>query len=201
MLSISMASFPVHASGPYGETYSFSQSTSRIQETNSPSITFVLNVTTPLAGINYQFSWAVTDPTGALQTTTTTVNSVPSTFTTSVTYPTNFGSANITYVGEYNITVSQTSPPPTTKAATSLFQVGLTDAEEYQRTQPVFLGVGETNLEEACRCLRSWRWAGLANCNVVFSNIGDVGTAEIRGISYAGCESRWDRVHCRSSSL
>src|SRR2546430_13789602 len=137
MLSISMASFPAHASGPYGETYSFSQSTSRIQETNSPGITFVLNVTTPLAGFNYQFSWAVTDPTGAIQTTTTTVNSVPSAFTTSVTYPTDFGSTNITYVGEYNITVSQSSPPPTTQAATSLFQVALTDAEEYQRTQPV----------------------------------------------------------------
>ncbi len=134
-LFISLASFPVHASGPYGETYSFSQSASRIQETNSPGITFVLNVTTPLAGFNYQFSWVVTDPTGATQTTTSTVNSVPSTFTTSVTYPTDFGSTNITYVGEYNITVSQSSPPPTTQAATSLFQVGLTDSQEYQRTQ------------------------------------------------------------------
>src|SRR3989441_3090237 len=130
-LFISLASFPVHASGPYGETYSFSQSASRIQETNSPGITFVLNVTTPLAGFNYQFSWAVTDPTGAIRTTTTTVNTVPSVFATSVTYPTNFGSTNITYVGEYNITVSQSSPPPNTKAWTSLFQVGLTDAKEY----------------------------------------------------------------------
>ncbi len=136
-LFISLASFPVHASGPYGETYSFSQSASRIQETNSPGITFVLNVTTPLAGFNYQFSWVVTDPTGAIQTTTSTVNSVPSTFTTSVTYPTDFGNANITHVGEYNITVSQSSPPPTTQAATSVFQVGLTDAEEYQRTQTI----------------------------------------------------------------
>ncbi len=136
-LFISLASFPVHASGPYGETYSFSPSASRIQETNNPGITFVLNVTTPLAGFNYQFSWTVTDPTGAIRTATTTVNTVPSAFATSVTYPTNFGSTNITYVGEYNITVSQSSPPPTTKAATSRFQVGLTDAEEYQRTQPV----------------------------------------------------------------
>src|SRR5438132_6594057 len=137
MLFISIASFPIHASGPFGETYSFSQSASRILETNSPGITFVLNVTTPLAGFNYQFSWVVTDPTGAIQTTTSTVNSVPSTFTTSVTYPTDFGNANITHVGEYNITVSQSSPPPTTQAATSVFQVGLTDAEEYQRTQTV----------------------------------------------------------------
>src|SRR2546425_2655038 len=137
MLFISIASFPIHASGPFGETYSFSQSASRIQETNGPGITFALNVTTPLPGFNYQFSWAVIDPTGAIQTTTTTVNSVPSTFTTSTTYPTDFGSTNITYVGVYNITVSQSSPPSTTQAATSLFRVGLTDAEEYQRTQPV----------------------------------------------------------------
>src|SRR2546427_2428031 len=136
MLFISIASFPIHASGPFGETYSFSESASRIQETNSPGITFVLNVTTPVPGFNYQFSWVVIDPRGAIQTATTTVNSVPSTFTASATYPTDFG-IDITYVGVYNITVSQSSPPPTTQAATSLFQVGLTDAEEYQRTQTV----------------------------------------------------------------
>src|SRR5438132_2285894 len=136
MLFISITSFPIHASGPFGETYSFSQSASRIQETNSPGITFVLNVTTPVPGFNYQFSWAVTDPTGAIQTATTTVNSVPSTFTASATYPTDFG-IDITYVGVYNITVSQSSPPPTTQAATSLFRVELTDDEEYQRTHPV----------------------------------------------------------------
>src|SRR5438132_6450565 len=135
MLFISIASFPIHASGPFGETYSFSESASRIQETNSPGITFVLNVTTPVPGFNYQFSWVVIDPRGAIQTATTTVNSAPSTFTASATYPTDFG-IDITYVGVYNITVSQSSPPPTTQAATSLFQVGLTDAEEYQRTQP-----------------------------------------------------------------
>jgi len=132
-------SFPAHASGPFGETYALSQSASRIQETNNPGVTFVLNVTTPLSGLNYQFRWAVIDPTGATQTATTTINSVPATFATSATYPTDFGNTNITYVGEYNITVSQTSPPPTTKAATSLFQVGLSDAEEYHRTQPVSL--------------------------------------------------------------
>jgi len=96
-------------------------------------------VTTPISGINYQFTWAVIDPTGATKTTATTVNSVPATFATSVRYPTDFGSTNITYLGEYNITVSQTSPPPTTTAATSLFQVGLTDAVEYQRTQLVLI--------------------------------------------------------------
>src|SRR5438046_10648114 len=136
MLFISITSFPIHASGPFGETYSFSQSASRIQETNSPGITFALNVTTPLSGFNYQFSWVVTDPTGAIQTATTTVNSVPSTFTASATYPTDFG-IHLTYVAVYNITVSPSSPPPTTQAATSLFQVGLTDAEAVQRTHTV----------------------------------------------------------------
>ena len=156
MLFISIAGFPVHASGPYGERYSFSQSAFRIQETNSPGITFVLNVTTPLTGFNYQFSWAVTDPTGAIQTKTTTVNSVPSTFATSVTYPTDFGSTTIAYVGEYNITVSQSSPPPITKAATSLFQVGLTDAVEYQRTQPVsMIAQGYRSAENITISIRS----------------------------------------------
>ncbi len=154
ILFISIASFPVHASGPFGETYSFSQSTSRIQETNNPGVTFVLNVTTPLTGAPYQFSWAVIDPSGAIQTTTTTVTSA-ATFTTSVTYPTNFNT-NITYVGQYNITVSQTSPPPTTKAATSLFQVGLTDAEEYQRTQSVsIIAQGYKNAENITISIRS----------------------------------------------
>ena len=154
ILFISIASFPVHASGPFGETYSFSQSTSRIQETNNPGVTFVLNVTTPLTGAPYQFSWAVIDPSGAIQTTTTTVTSAP-TFTTSVTYPTDFNT-NITYVGQYNITISQTSPPPTTKAATGLFQVGLTDAEEYQRTQSVsMIAQGYKNAENITVSIRS----------------------------------------------
>jgi len=113
-------------------------------------------VTTPLSGVNYQFSWVVTDPTGAIQTTASTVNSVPSSFTTSVTYPSDFGSANITHVGEYNITVSQSSPPPNTKAWTSLFRVGLTDAMEYQRTQPVsIMAQGYQSAENITISIRS----------------------------------------------
>jgi hypothetical protein len=151
---MSIASFPVHASGPFGETYSLSQSASRIQETNSPGVTFILNVTTPLTGVTYQFLWSVTGPSGAIQTNTTTVTSAP-TFITSVRYPIDFHT-NITYVGKYNVTVSQTTPPPTTKAATSLFQVGLTDAEEYQRTQPVSLTAqGYTNAENITVSIRS----------------------------------------------
>jgi hypothetical protein len=153
-LFISIASFPVHASGPFGETYSLSQSASRIQETNSPGVTFILNVTTPLTGVSYQFSWSVTDPSGAIQTNTTTVTSAPI-FITSVRYPIDFHT-NITYVGKYNITVSQTSPPPTTKAATSLFQVGLTDAQEYQRTQPVsMIAQGYKSAENITISIRS----------------------------------------------
>src|SRR2546427_10639332 len=98
MLFISIASFPIHASGPFGETYSFSESASRIQEKNIPGITFVLNVTTPVPGFNYQFSCVVIDPRGAIQIATTTVNSVPSTFTAIATYPTDFV-MHITYIG------------------------------------------------------------------------------------------------------
>ena len=154
-LFLSTASFTVHASGPFGETYAFSQSASRIQETNSPGITFVLNVTTPLPPTTYQFSWAVTDPTGAITTKTTAVSAAPATFATSVTYPTDFGT-NITYVGEYNITVTQTIPPPTTRAATSFFQVGLTDAKEYQRTQAVsMIAQGYKSAENITILIRS----------------------------------------------
>jgi hypothetical protein len=96
-------------------------------------------VTKATSGLNYQFTWSVRDPTGATHNVNTQVNTVPSTFITSVTYPTSFGSTtSITYVGNYSLTVSQTSPPPNTNpVATGQFRVGLTDAETYQRTNSV----------------------------------------------------------------
>lgn len=126
---------PAHA---LGENYSLTQSALRIQEADNPGVTFVLNVTKATAGLNYQFTWSVRDPTGATQNVNTAVNTAPSTFTTSVTYPTSFGSTSISYVGNYSLTVSQTSPPPTSNPVkTAQFIVGLTSAESYQRTSPV----------------------------------------------------------------
>jgi hypothetical protein len=125
--------FPVHA---LGETYSLSQSASRIQETNSQSITFVLNVTTSLTGVSYQFTWTVTDPNGGTSTVTKSVTSAP-TFTTSATYPTDFATT-IRYVGNYTLSIAQNSPPPSSNPVkTGRFEVGLTDAKTYHRTQQV----------------------------------------------------------------
>ena len=120
-----------------GESYSLTQSAFRIQETNSPGVTFILNVTKATTLVNYQFTWTVTDPTGATHNVNTQVNMAPATFTTSVNYPTSFGQT-IIFVGNYSITVSQTSPPANSNPVkTAQFKVGLTDAATYQRTNPV----------------------------------------------------------------
>src|SRR5437879_11198037 len=147
MLLVSSVSIPVHASGPFGEIYSLSQSAPRMQESNNQGIAFILNVTHAFSGINYQFTWVVRDPSGTTRTHNTQLNSVPSTFTTSVTYPTDFG-VTITEVVNYNITVTQTNPQSSTQVATSLFEVGLTNAEKYQRTQAVsMIAQGYQNAE------------------------------------------------------
>ena len=133
ILFISFASFPVHAPG---ETYSFSQSASRIQETNSQTIAFVLNVTTSFTGLPYQFTWSVRDPNGGTANATTTVTSAP-TFSTSRTYPADFATT-VRYVGNYTISVIQTSPPPSSNPVKAgKFKVELTALDTYQRTQPV----------------------------------------------------------------
>jgi len=155
MLLVSSVSIPVHASGPFGEIYSLSQSAPRMQESNNQGITFILNVTHAFSGINYQFTWVVRDPSGTTRSQNTQVNSVPSTFTTSVTYPTDFG-VTITEVGNYNITVTQANPPSSTQAATSLFEVGLTNSEKYQRTQAVsMIAQGYQNAENITISIRS----------------------------------------------
>src|SRR6266705_3187158 len=155
MLLVSSVSIPVHASGPFGEIYSLSQSAPRMQESNNQGITFILNVTHAFSGINYQFTWVVRDPSGTTRTHNTQVNSVPSTFTMRVTYPTDFG-VTITEVGNYNITVTQANPPSSTQAATSLFEVGLTNAEKYQRTQAVsMIAQGYQNAENITISIRS----------------------------------------------
>src|SRR6266571_7165985 len=155
MLLVSSVSIPVHASGPFGEIYSLSQSAPRMQESNNQGITFILNVTHAFSGINYQFTWVVRDPSGTTRTHNTQVNSVPSTFTMRVTYPTDFG-VTITEVGNYNITVTHANPPSSTQAATSLFEVGLTNAEKYQRTQAVsMIAQGYQNAENITISIRS----------------------------------------------
>src|SRR5207245_4747295 len=62
----------------------------------------------------------------------------------------------ITEVTSYNITVTQANPPSSTQAATSLFEVGLTNAEKYQRTQAVsMIAQGYQNAENITISIRS----------------------------------------------
>ena len=85
----------------------------------------------------YSFSWAVRDPAGQTYTTATTGGGGPSSFTTSVNFPGNFGpTAIVQYVGNYTLNVNQTSPTVTTPtlAGTGRFQVKLTDSDSYKRT-------------------------------------------------------------------
>jgi hypothetical protein len=135
ILFSAIAGVPVNA---LGETYHLTQSATRMQETNSPGITFTLNVTGATASLNYQFSWLVTDPNGGTRSVNTQVNSVPATFVTSANYPADFG-VSVTLVGNYTLTVTQTSPAPSTVAGTARFTVGLTNALEYPRTNPAAL--------------------------------------------------------------
>lgn len=124
----------VHASGPLGENYSLTQSTSHIQEINSPGVTFVLNVTKAVA-LGYSFSWEVRDPSGQAYSAATSAGGGPSTFTTSVNFPANFGpTATVLYVGDYSLSVNQTSPGVTTPAGSGTFHVALTDSDSYPRT-------------------------------------------------------------------
>lgn len=152
ILVAAVTGVPVHA---LGETYHLTQSATRMQETNSPGITFTLNVTGATTSLNYQFSWLVRDPNGGTKSINTQVTSVPATFVTSVNYPTDFG-VTVTFVGNYTLTVTQTMPPSSTTAGTAQFTVGLTNALSYQRTDPVSLvAQGYQNLENISIAVRS----------------------------------------------
>lgn len=134
-LFVSFSSLPVH--GILG-SYSLTQSTFRIQETNTPGVTFTLNVTGATSGINYQFAWTVRDPTGTYHNVNTAVAPTGSSFKTSVNYPTNFGNGvPVQFVGNHSMDVNQTMPAPTTPAARSWFVVALTDSNSYVRTNQV----------------------------------------------------------------
>jgi hypothetical protein len=126
-----------------------------MQEKNSPGITFTLNVTGATPSLNYQFTWQVRDPNGGTTSVNKQVNSVPATFVTSISYPADFG-VSVTLVGNYTLTVTQTSPPPSTVAGTAQFNVGLTDALEYARTSPLALAAqGYQSTENVSIAIRS----------------------------------------------
>lgn len=126
-----------------GEQYSLTVSPDRTQESNTPGVTLVLSVDDAQYPETYEFSWTVTDPSGATKgATTSTIVNQPS-FSVSVVYPRDFATgAKVNYVGTYLVNVTQTTPcgnpcNPILNVADGSFEAGLTDSVAYQRTLPV----------------------------------------------------------------
>ena len=139
VLSISVLSaFPVHA---LNETYNLTASPSRLQESNAGRVLLILNVSNANTLTNYAFAWSVRDPSGLVHSASNSTNAPHlASFVESVAYPGKFnGSPTLAYAGIYSVWVNQTQPliVGSTGVASSLFQVGLTDALSYQRLSPV----------------------------------------------------------------
>lgn len=121
-------------------TYTLTQSTNRVQETNNPGVTLTLNVSNAAPGTLYGFLWNVTDPSGGvasfLDGGTPTAAGV---LTLTSVYPRDFSGASVKYNGTYTVMVFQFRPGPGGLAATSKFYGGLTDTLSYQRTAQVLI--------------------------------------------------------------
>ena len=137
LLFVPIFNFPVHA---FGETYSLTTSTSRLQESNTARVLLILNVSAA-STVAYAFTWNVKDPSGGVHQATNSTNAGhAASFVESVAYPGKFGSgASLAYTGVYAVWVNQTQPPivGSTGVANGQFQVGLTDSLSYQRLLPV----------------------------------------------------------------
>ncbi len=132
-LSVTTSLPPVHAAG---ETYSLTSIPESVQESNTPGVLSVLNISNAMTGSTYAFTWHVTDPGGTTHNANNSTVAAQSSFLLSAAYPSRFGT-NINYVGNYTISVDETKPVTLTAVATGQFQVGLTDKTNYQRTFPV----------------------------------------------------------------
>ena len=131
LILVTAISVPVRA--PAGETYSLSASPSRIQEGSTTTLS--LAVTNASLFTNYNFAWKVTDPSGANSTLAKTTNSgFGANFVQTVNYPQDLSAGTAKYVGTYTVRVNETTPANKPNVATITFQVGLTDANTYQRT-------------------------------------------------------------------
>ncbi len=121
-----------------GEVYSLALSSTRVQEYNTPGITISLNVTSASIGTNYQFTFTVSDPTGAITAAVTSTTPSNPSFLTSVVYPKDFGpNTAVKYVGNYTVNVDQNKPSTKLSVQTGRFLVGLTDNLSYGRTYQV----------------------------------------------------------------
>ena len=127
-----------------GETYTLTSSPVRILESTSSGVTLVVSVNNALytPPTPYVFSWAVKDPSGSSQSTTSNVLSTTSSWSFSVSYPSSFSGASLNLPGVYAVNVSETSPTSTPNVVTGSFTVGITDSSTYQRTYPVQIQAG-----------------------------------------------------------
>ena len=129
---------PVHA---VGETYTLTESASRLQESSTASVLLILNVSNANTVANYAFTWSVKDPSGSVHKANNATNVPhPASFVESVAYPDKFGSGpSLAYTGVYAVWVNQTQPLllGSTGVANGQFEVDLTDSLSYPRTFPV----------------------------------------------------------------
>ena len=125
---------PVHAA----TQYTLTPSPSRAQEQASPGVVLTLTVTGASTGQPYSFTFLVTDPSNTRSNATRAIAAAPGpTFSFILSYPTDFKSGAIKYVGQYSVNVAQTAPTVSASVASSHFTVGLTDKPSYWRTFPV----------------------------------------------------------------
>jgi len=129
---------------PAGEAYALTITPSRVQESASSQVVLSLKVTNATAFTTYSFTWTVVDPSGPSRTATNSTNTgFGTSFTLSTDFPKNFPAASLRYVGNYTVRVDETSPANKVNVASGHFQVGLTGAGTYRRTDMTSIqGIG-----------------------------------------------------------
>src|SRR6266704_3023352 len=145
LCSIFLATFSPVVWAPPGESYALTITPSRAQESISNQVILSLRVTNASAFTNYGFTWTVVDPSGFSHTANNSTNSGFSTsFTLSTDYPKSFTpGTSLSYEGNYTGRVDQTNPSGKLNIAGGQFQVGLTNAGTYHRTDTTSIqGVG-----------------------------------------------------------
>src|SRR6266699_169003 len=100
LLFVTLSSSSVHA---LNETYTLTESTSRLQESSTARVLLALNVSNANTLTNYAFTWHVKDPSGAMfQANNQTSAPHSASFVESVAYPGKFGTtASLDLVGSY----------------------------------------------------------------------------------------------------
>jgi flagellar protein FlaH len=142
-ICLAVISPPVRA--PPGESYALTITASRVQESITNQVVLSLRVTNASAFTNYGFTWTVVDPTGFSHTANNSTNTgFATSFTLSTDYAKSFSpSTSLRYVGNYTVRVDQTNPSSKLNVASGQFQVGLTNAATYHRTDTTSIeGIG-----------------------------------------------------------